>query len=268
MTDHLDVGGLRIAYERAGSGPPVALLHGFVGDGRATWMGQIETLAEDFTVVAWDAPGAGASTTPPEWFRAADYADCLVALLEELGFRRAHLVGLSFGGIVALTVAERRPEVAASLTLVDSYAGWRGSLPDEEVDARLARCLELSELEPDAFAAAMVPSMFSPSASSRVVDEFAATVRSFDPAGFRVMSHASAEADLRQVLPRIAVPTLVLQGDADTRSPLRAAEAMTAAIPMARLVVLPGVGHVSSVEAPDAVARELGGFLRSTGVRD
>ena len=61
--EHVEVDGLRICYERAGSGPAVILLHGYVGDGRVTWRRQIDMLSEDFTVVAWDAPGAGGSGT-------------------------------------------------------------------------------------------------------------------------------------------------------------------------------------------------------------
>jgi pimeloyl-ACP methyl ester carboxylesterase len=56
--------GLRIAYERAGEGPPIVLLHGHVGDGRSTWRSQTDELADEFTVVAWDAPGAGRSSDP------------------------------------------------------------------------------------------------------------------------------------------------------------------------------------------------------------
>ena len=66
--DTIDVDGLRIAYERAGAGPAVVLLHGYVGDGATTWRRQIDALSDDFTVVAWDAPGAGGSSDPPESF--------------------------------------------------------------------------------------------------------------------------------------------------------------------------------------------------------
>ncbi len=81
---HVEVGGLTIAYERAGTGPPVALAHGFVGDARSTWDSQIEGLADEFTVIAWDAPGAGKSSDPPEGFGMDDYADCLAAFLRAL----------------------------------------------------------------------------------------------------------------------------------------------------------------------------------------
>ena len=64
--DIIEVEGLHIAYERAGAGPSLVLLHGYVGDGPTTWRRQIEALSDDFTVVAWDAPGAGRSSDPPE----------------------------------------------------------------------------------------------------------------------------------------------------------------------------------------------------------
>ena len=144
--DEIEVHGLRIAYERAGDGPPVALAHGFVGTGTSTWAPQIDALSRDYTVIAWDAPGAGRSSDAPAEFRAEDYADCWVAFLGALGLSHAHLVGLSFGGIVALSVVERQPAVPTSLALVGAYAGWRGSLPAAEVEERLSRCLQVSEL--------------------------------------------------------------------------------------------------------------------------
>ncbi|GAA2142751.1 alpha/beta fold hydrolase [Nocardioides koreensis] len=261
--DQIEVEGLRVAYERAGTGPAVALGHGFVGDGRSTWARQIETLSANFTVVAWDAPGAGSSSDPPAGFRVADYADCWASFLRALGLTRVHLVGLSFGGIVALSVVERHPALPASLTLVGGYAGWRGSLPGEEVDARLRTCLRLSELPPEDFARAMLPSMFSATAPEAVVASFLPSVRSFSPAGFRAMALASAEADLRDGLAQVGVPTLLVHGDHDVRAPMKTAEEIRAVIPSSRLVVLPGVGHVATVEAPDAVSRELGDFLAS-----
>ncbi|MGH3347506.1 MAG: alpha/beta fold hydrolase, partial [Nocardioides sp.] len=262
--DQIEVDGLRVAYERAGAGPPVALAPGFVGDARSTWGSQIDALSGDFTVLAWDAPGSGRSSDPPESFRAADYADCWASFLRALGFPRAHLVGLSFGGIVALALVERQPDVALSLSLVSAYAGWGGSLPAAEVEARLRTCRRVSELPPEEFAAAMVPSMFSAEATDSAVAGFAAGIRRFSPAGFRTMATAAADADLRHMLGGVRVPTLLLYGDRDVRAPLEVARAIHRGIPSSRLVVLRGVGHVCAVEAPDEVNRTLGDFLRST----
>jgi pimeloyl-ACP methyl ester carboxylesterase len=243
----------------------VALAHGFVGDGCSTWSAQVEALSADFTVVAWDAPGAGRSSDPPAGFGAGDYAECWAAFLEGLGFVRAHLVGLSFGGIVALAAVGRRPRLARSLALVGGYAGWAGSLPAHEVGERLDTCLRVSQFPPDDFAGAMVPSMFSPGTPESRVAPFAASVARFHPAGFRAMARASAEADLRPILPTVDVPTLIVHADLDVRAPREVAESLHSGIASSRLVVLRGVGHVSPVEAPEAVSRELGGFLRSVG---
>ncbi len=131
---HVEVGGLSIAFERAGRGPAVALAHGFVGDARSTWGSQIDALSDDFTVIAWDAPGAGGSTDPPEDFGMDAYADCLAGFLWALQIERAHLVGLSFGGALVLAAFHRHRGLASSLTLVSGYAGWLGSLGTEEAD--------------------------------------------------------------------------------------------------------------------------------------
>lgn len=109
----------------------------------------------------------------------------------------------------------------------------------------------------------MVPSMFSASVPEQAVTRFAASVREFSPVGFRAMTHASAEADLRDVVSQIDVPTLLLHGEQDVRAPLHVAQALHASIPTSRLVILPGVGHVSSVEAPRLFTREVRQFLRS-----
>ena len=105
--------------------------------------------------------------------------------------------------------------------------------------------------------------MFSAAADDSAVDGFAASVSQFSPAGFRTMALAAAEADLRHMLPDVAVPTLLLYGDHDERAPLHVAQGLRAGIPSSRLVVLPGVGHVSPVEAPEAVSLALGDFLRA-----
>src|SRR5690606_30334759 len=97
----VETGGLTIAYERAGDGPPLVLVHGAAEDGRI-WAPQLAGLSDELTVVAWDEPGAGRSSDPPEGFGLAGYADGLAALLEALDLGPVHLGGLSWGGTVAL----------------------------------------------------------------------------------------------------------------------------------------------------------------------
>lgn len=259
---HVEVGGLSIAFERAGAGPAVALAHGFVGDARSTWGSQIEALSDEFTVIAWDAPGTGGSTDPPEDFGMDAYADCFAGLLRTLRIERAHLVGLSFGGALVLAVFHRHRGLAASLSLVSGYAGWLGSLGAEEADRRLARSLQASRLTPEEFVAVMAPSMFSPSAEGELVASFLESVRAFHPSGFRAMARASY-ADQRHVLAEVDVPTLLLYADHDVRAPVSIGEAMQGAVQGSEFVVLTGPGHACTVEAPDDVTRELRRFLRS-----
>lgn len=259
----VEIRGLRVGYERAGSGPSLVLLHGFVGDGRSTWSSQIEALSDEFTVVAWDAPGAGRSSDPPERFRLPDYADCLAAFVSALGLGRPHLIGLSFGGALVLEVFRRHPTVPRTMVLAGAYAGWAGSLDREEVEDRLRVSLQRADLAPELFVEAMISSMFGPSVPEHVVAQFAASMRAFSPAGFRCMARSSAEADLRDVLSRVDVPTLLLYGDQDVRAPLEIANALRSAIPGSQLVIMRGVGHASPVEAPELFNREVRAFLRS-----
>jgi pimeloyl-ACP methyl ester carboxylesterase len=80
----VEVDGLQIGYERAGTGPAVILLHGYVGDGPTTWRDQLAELSDEFTVVVWGAPGAGRSSDPPERFGLDDYAECLAGFVARL----------------------------------------------------------------------------------------------------------------------------------------------------------------------------------------
>lgn len=260
----IEVDGLRIAYERAGDGPPLVLLHGYVGDGPTTWRRQIEALSDEFTVVAWDAPGAGRSSDPPESFGMAGYADCLAGFVERLGLEGPHVAGLSFGGVLALEFYRRHSAVPSTLILASAYAGWGGSLPVEVAAQRLRQALALADLSPDEFVGALLPTMFSEGTPPESVDAFGAAIRAFHPVGFRAMARASAE-DLRDVLPQIKIPTLLVYGDRDVRAPLTVAEDLHAAISCSTLVVLPDTGHLCNIEAPEAFNSAVRSFFRDSG---
>lgn len=260
--DKIEVGGLRIAYERAGAGPPLVLLHGYVGDGPTLWRPQLDSLSDDFTVIAWDAPGAGASSDPPESFGIAGYADALAGFVTGLGLESPHVAGLSFGGILAIAFHGRHPDVASTFILASAYAGWSGSLPAEVVTQRLQQAMALSELSPDEFVAALLPTMFSDGTPPETVDAFGESMRAVHPAGFRAMARASAE-NVREVLPRINVPTLLVYGDQDVRAPLPVAEDLHRSIAGSTLVLVPGAGHISNLEAPEAFDRTVRAFLHA-----
>ena len=257
-----EVDGLRIAYERSGDGRPIVFVHGYVGDGPTTWRPQLDALADEFAVVAWDAPGAGRSSDPQEPFGMAGYADCLAAFIERLVLVRPTVVGLSFGGALALALCHRHPDVAGSVVLASAYAGWRGSLPAEVADARLHQAMALAECSPDEVVDALLPTMFAEGTPAASVEAFGEAMRTFHPSGFRSMALAAAE-DLREALPSVDVPCLLLYGDHDVRAPLSVAEELHAAIAGSTLVVLEGAGHVCNIEAPRAFNEAVRDFVRT-----
>ncbi len=85
---YVDVDGLQIAFRRAGDGPALLLLHGGISDSRV-WRDVLDDLSDEFGVVAWDAPGCGQSSDPPETFRLPEYADCLATFIDVIGLGRS-----------------------------------------------------------------------------------------------------------------------------------------------------------------------------------
>lgn len=139
------VNSLSVAYRQTGDGPALVLLHGFAVDSRM-WRPQLESLSDKFTVIAWDAPGAGQSSENPETFGMGDWVDCLAGFLDAVGIQRAHILGLSWGGILAQEFYRRHYARVLSLVLIDTYAGWKGSLPEQSVKERLTACLQDASL--------------------------------------------------------------------------------------------------------------------------
>ena len=258
--DAAEVDGLRIAYRRAGRGEPLVLLHGLLGDSRE-WNRQLDDLAADVDVIAWDAPGCGESSDPREDVGAEGYARALLGLLDALGVERANVLGLSWGSALALEVYRIAPERVHRLVLASAYAGWTGSLPPDEVERRRAQCLRESEMRPEDFVPQWMPGLLTDAAPAELVDEVVAIMSSFHPVGYRAMVLAFADLDLRPLLPTITVPTLLLYGELDQRSPLPVAHALHDQIPGAELVVLPNVGHLGNAEAPDAFDAAVRRFL-------
>ncbi|MDN3027671.1 alpha/beta hydrolase [Streptomyces sp. S.PB5] len=257
----VQVGGLEIAYDRVGQGPLLVLVHGAAVYARM-WQPQLTGLADEFTVVAWDEPGSGRSSGIPPGFGLADYADALAALIEELGLGPAHVGGLSWGGTVVLELYRRHPSVVRTLLLFDTYAGWKGSLPPEEVAARVEGTKRMLALPREQFDPTL-PGLFAGQPPAEYVPLLDAMARDVRPETLGAQLAMMAETDQNDLLPGIKVPTLLLWGELDARSPLGVAHAFREAIPGAELVVIPGAGHVSNLERPAQFNRAVRAFCRA-----
>ena len=189
------------------------------------WIPQLADLSDRFTVIAWDAPGAGQSSDPPAGFAIGDWADTFAAVLDAETISHADVVGLSWA------------------------------------KHRLAACIRGSSLPARDLVTQYLPGMFSDHPPPELRDCLAAIMSDTHPAGFRLMATALSEGDTRDLLPRIKAPTLLIWGDADKRAPMNIAHQLESAILAAELVVLPGVGHVSNLEAPAAFNATLREFL-------
>ena len=259
--EFVEADGVEIAYERVGEGSPLVFVHGAAEDGRI-WQPQLAGLADEFTVVAWDEPGAGRSSDLPEGFGLAGFADGLARLIETLGLGPAHVAGQSWGGTVVLELYRRHPGLVATLIMIDTYAGWKGSLPADEVRARVAGARQMLASPHEDFDPTF-PGLFASDPPARFVPllaTIAADVR------FATLGHQldiMAETDLADLLPHISVPTLLIWGQSDARSPLIVARAFEEAIPDTTLVTIEGAGHMSSLERPERVNDAAREFCRA-----
>jgi 3-oxoadipate enol-lactonase len=250
----------RVQYERAGSGPPLLLLHG-IGSNSRSFRHQLSELCDAFDVIAWDAPGYGGSDDPPLDSGLDYFADQAVALLDELNLSRAHLLGVSLGGVIAQLVYHRHPSRVQSLILVDTTPGG-GAAPEPERAERVRQRLDaLSRLGPRGMAEQRAPHLVTSSAPVSLVAELVDIMSEVRSAGYRTAAIALGATDLTSQLSEIHAPTLVIHGEQDEVVPVATAQRLATAIPNARLLVLQNAGHVSNQEQPEAFNAAVRSFL-------
>ncbi|MEU4269469.1 alpha/beta fold hydrolase [Streptomyces sp. NPDC026092] len=241
-------GPVDVHVEEAGEhGPLLLCLHG-IGSSSAAFAPQLAELSSCARVVAWDAPGYAKSPDPEVPLTLDDFADTAAGLIRERG-GRGHVLGVSWGGVIALRLAARHPELVASVIVADSSPG-SGTDEDKAAGMR-ARATELAELGPRAFAEARGPRLMSPGAPDelvrRVVDTMAASVRL---PGYAYAAESMAAADLRAELPSVAAPSLVLCGDQDRVTGIEASQAIAGALRRTAFVIVKDAGHLANQEQP------------------
>jgi pimeloyl-ACP methyl ester carboxylesterase len=267
------VNGIALYYEVTGHGPPLVLAHGFAC-GLRMWDPQVNALARSWRVVTYDVRGHGISEAPPEpaaYSQPISVAD-LRALLEHLDIRSAAVGGLSMGGNIALNFALAHPEMVTALVVADTGAGsddtgeWIGTVH------AFADVLERDGLEAFADAALSNPLFARYVGQGPAAERFIRSCLMTHRA--RGLAHTAREVlakrpTLYALAPRLrelSVPTLLIVGEHDAPC-VRVHRFMADTIPGARHVVIPGVGHLTNLEAPTAFNRAVTTFLREVARR-
>jgi 3-oxoadipate enol-lactonase len=251
------IGSRSMAYETVGSGHPLVLLHAFPFDSRM-WRDTAAALAKRVQVITPDLRGFGQSDLGSDGFSIADLADDVAALLDSLNLATASVGGMSMGGYVTLAFAARHGSRLRSLILADTKAAA------DAPEARQGRENAINVVQTQGVAAMVdrqIPRLLSEQAGDnvrsqvrRLGEQAPATVI----AGIRALRD---RPDRTAELANIKVPTLLVVGSADVLSPPAEAEDMAARIPHSRVVLIPGAGHLSNLENPDAFTAALMGFL-------
>ncbi|HYH85471.1 MAG TPA: alpha/beta fold hydrolase [Pyrinomonadaceae bacterium] len=261
MTKLARLRGIEIAYDDAGEGTPIVLLHGFPFN-RSMWREQTESLRGAWRVITPDLRGHGETSVAGEVATMEEMAADVAALLDELNISRAVVGSLSMGGYVALAFFRKFPERVLALILADTrpQADTDDGRRAREETARRALVEGMG-----AVTDAMLPKLLAPSTREReaeVVDRVRAMMLGTNPRGAAAaLRGMAARRDQTDLLTEINVPTLIVVGTEDALTPPSDAETMHAKIEGSRLVKIEGAGHVSNVERPEDFNRAIGEFL-------
>ena len=253
------VNGQRIHYEDTGGGGPAILFsHGLLMDG-SMFAAQVQALRDRYRCITWDERGHGQTATGTcAPFTYYDSADDAVALLRHLGIARAVFAGMSQGGYLSLRAALRHPEAVRALVLMDTQA-----MPEDPAQMKDHQFLVQQWLQDglsDEAAHVIEHIILGPGWAG--APAWRARWKKVHPGDLLAcFTTLGSRDDISVELGRIAVPALVIHGDADRAIGLERAQAMAAALPQARMVVVPNAGHAANLTHPDPVNAALEAFL-------
>lgn len=241
--------------------PALVLVHGFPFS-LEQWRPQLDALADAWRVIAFDLRGHGHSPAGPGPVFIEDLVDDFVDLLDHLELESVCLGGLSMGGYVALRAADREPDRIHGLVLADTKAAGDDNAGRVK-RAQAARAVRAKGMA--AFADGLLPALFPKerlTPPTPAVTAVRAMIEGTSPEGAAfALGAMAARLDLRERLPTMTMPALVVVGDQDTLTPPSDAEALVEALPDATLVRLAGAGHVSNLEAAEAFTAAVRAFL-------
>jgi 3-oxoadipate enol-lactonase len=253
----------RIGLSAAGDGPatPILFLHG-VGSDKSAWHPQLDHFSTCRRAIAIDYPGYGESDHCPDATR-DDFARAALSTLDALGIDRAHICGLSLGGVIAIAMHAIAPDRCASLILADSFAVHPDGAAIHDRSVAASHATTMRDL-----AEARAPLLLGTEASDAIKAQVIATMAAIEPAAFRIGAAAVWLADQQDRVAAIDVPTLILVGEEDAITPpalsLALADQAGSAAPVRPSVTLRTIanaGHLANLEQPQIFNMAVDQFL-------
>ena len=246
---------LGVSESGSGDADPILFLHG-VGSDKSVWAPQLAYFSAARRAVAFDYPGYCESSPAADGTTRDDYAAAILAAMDSLGIERAHVCGLSLGGVIAIALHHAAPERCASLIIADSFAVH----PDGKgiYERSVASSADMAAL-----AEARTPVLLATGASDALHREVKAVMSRIEPSAFRIGAEAVWLADQRDRAAEIHVPTLILCGDADKVTPPELSHQLAAIVPGATVGIIGDAGHLGNIEQPETFNRMVDAFIRS-----
>ena len=256
-----------LAVDRAGRGPLALFMHG-IGGNRGNWRANLPAFAGDFSCVAWDARGYGESDDYDGPLAFDDFVSDVLRVLDHFQVERAHLVGLSMGGRIAMRTALLHPARVATLTLLDTHEGFEAFTPEQRRDFVASRRDPLlSGKEPSDIAGPVARSLIGPKAKPEHLQQLVDSIAALHKYSYI----KSLEATVAQVtlgdISQITAPAQFVVGADDPLTPVAMHHEMAAKLHGAPVHVLPDAGHLSNIENPEAFARAALPWLREHAAR-
>ena len=256
-------GSPKLAYQIEGDGPALIFLHG-IGGNKDNWTRQMDFFCSTHTVVAWDARGYGDSDDYDGSLHFRDFSHDLLRLMDDLGFEKSHLCGLSMGGRIILDFWEVYADRVMSLALVDTFPGFDDSFSTEGREKFIRERRqplveggkELSDIAP-----LVVPGLVSPTASKEVLNELITSMNKLHKFSYIKTIESMTRYEPVTDVSHIDVPVQIIVGEEDKLTPPSISQKMHEQIKDSRLAIIPGAGHLPNIEKPVEFNTSLRSFL-------
>jgi 3-oxoadipate enol-lactonase len=247
-------GVIGIAANGTPEGELILFLHG-VGSTKEVWRPQLEFFKGRQAAIAIDYPGYGESKFRANATR-EDFARAAFAAMDAMGWDRAHICGLSLGGVVAIAMHAAAPERCASLIIADSFAVHPDGKEIYDRSVAASQAMTMREL-----AEARTGLLLGTAATDQLRQEVIETMAAINPAAYRIGAEAVWLADQRDRAAAIDCPTLILVGEEDVITPPPLSEQLADLISSSRLERIAGAGHLANAEQPEAFNLAIESFL-------